>query len=254
MAVVPSPYTSVSSSTMAPTGESITRVPHDGMRKVMSERLTHSSQTIPAYYVSMDCRLDTLLSTRKRINDSAPKGSDDKPQYRISVNDFIVKALAMALQSVPKANVTWTDTERLYHRHSDIGVAVAVDDGLFTPVLRMVESQSLSSISVQIKDLAAKARSKRLAPEEYQGGTSAVSNLGMFEVSNFTSIINPPHASIVSIGAGIKKPIVLNDEIVIATMMTATFAFDHRAIDGALGAELARMFKHYIEDPALMLV
>ena len=242
------------SSSPISTTDAITRVPHDGMRKVMSQRLTESSQTIPAYYISMDCRLDSLLSLRAKINDMAPTDDSDKPIYRISVNDFMVKALGMALQSVPKANVTWTDTDRLYHRHSDIGVAVAVDDGLFTPVLRHVESQSLSSISAQIKELAGKARSKRLAPHEYEGGTSAISNLGMYDVSSFTSIINPPHASIVSIGAGVQQPIVSDGSIIIGTMMTATFAFDHRAIDGALGAQLARVFKQYVEEPALMLV
>jgi len=233
---------------------SFEKKPHDGMRKIIAERLTESTQSIPSYFVTMDCELDTLLALRSQMNAGAPKGEDDKPLYKISVNDFIVKAMALALKAVPMANVSWTSTDRLYHKHADVGVAVAVDDGLFTPIVRQAELKSLSVISAEVKDMASRARAKKLKPEEYQGGCTAVSNLGMFGVKEFTSIINPPHASIVSIGAGEKRPVVRGDELAIATVMAATFAFDHRAIDGALGAELAAAFKGYMENPISMLV
>ncbi len=228
--------------------------PHDGMRKVIAERLTQSAQTIPSYFVTMECELDKLLALRTQMNEAAPNDGEGKPAYKISVNDFIVKAMALALQAVPAANVSWTSTDRLYHKHSDVGVAVAVDDGLFTPIVRKAEQKTLSVISAEVKDIAGRARNKKLLPQEYQGGCTAVSNLGMFGVREFTSIINPPHASIVSIGAGEKKPIVRDGALAVGTLMAATFAFDHRCIDGALGAELAAAFKDYIENPMGMLV
>ena len=228
--------------------------PHDGMRKTIAERLTVSTQTVPAYFVTMDCEIDALLALRKQMNDAAPRGDDDKPAYRLSVNDFVVKAMAMALKAVPMANVSWTSTDRLYHKHADVGVAVAVDDGLFTPIVRCAEEKTMSVISAEIKDMAGRARSKKLKPDEYQGGCTAVSNLGMFGVKEFTSIINPPHASIVSIGIGEQRAVVKGGALAVATIMAATFAFDHRAIDGALGAELAASFKNYIENPMGMLV
>ncbi|MEM8648939.1 MAG: pyruvate dehydrogenase complex dihydrolipoamide acetyltransferase [Pseudomonadota bacterium] len=229
-------------------------VPHDGMRRVIAERLTESTQTIPSYFISMDCELDALLALRKDMNAAAPLDENEKPAYKISVNDFIMKAMALALQDVPMANASWTSNARVKHKHSDVGVAVAVDDGLFTPVVRKAEEKSLSQISAEVKDLAYRARNKKLAPQEYQGGSTAVSNLGMFGVSNFTSIINPPHASIMSVGAGEKKAVIKDGEITTATIMTVTFAFDHRVIDGALGAVLAGAFKKYIEKPVTMLV
>ena len=228
--------------------------PHDGMRKVIAERLSESSQSIPCYFITMECELDALLALRSQLNGAAHKGADDKPAFRLSVNDFIVKAMAMALKAVPTANVSWTSTDRLFHKHADVGVAVAVEDGLFTPIVRQAELKTLSTISAEVKDMAGRARSKRLKPEEYQGGCTAVSNLGMFGVKEFTSIINPPHASIVSVGAGEKRAVVKDDALAIATVMSATFAFDHRAIDGALGAELAAAFKGYIENPLTMVV
>ena len=234
---------------------SFEKKPHDGMRKVIAERLTESAQTVPAYYVTMNCELDALLKLRKQMNDAAPKDEDGKPAYRVSVNDFIVKAMALALQQVPMANVSWTSTDRIYHKHSDVGVAVAVDDGLFTPIVRNAELKTLSAISAEVKDMAGRARTRKLAPQEYQGGCTAVSNLGMFGVSEFTSIINPPHASIVSIGAGTKQAVVnAEGALAVATVMSATFALDHRCIDGALGAELAAAFKGLIENPMGMLV
>lgn len=231
--------------------------PHDNMRKTIASRLTESHQTIPAYLLSMDCTIDALLKLREEINRSAPVTKTEKgevPAFKLSVNDFIIKALALALRDVPAANASWTSTARVFHKTADVGVAVAIPDGLITPIVRKAEQKTLSVISNEMKDLAKRARDKKLKPEEYQGGSTAVSNLGMFGVSNFTSIINPPHASIVSIGAGIEKPVVKGKEIAIATVMTATFAFDHRVIDGALGAELAVAFKRYIENPMAMLV
>ena len=234
---------------------SFEKKPHDGMRKVIAERLSESNATVPSYCVTMECNLDALLALREQLNAAAPKDKDGKPGYKISVNDFIVKAMAMALQAVPMANVSWTSTDRLYHEHSDVGVAVAVDDGLFTPIVRNAENKTLSAISAEVKGMAGRARNKKLKPEEYQGGCTAVSNLGMFGVREFTSIINPPHASIVSIGVGEKRPVVNSQgALAVATMMMATFAFDHRCIDGALGAELAAAFKGYVEKPLGMLV
>ncbi|MEM7637092.1 MAG: 2-oxo acid dehydrogenase subunit E2, partial [Pseudomonadota bacterium] len=227
---------------------------HDGMRKTIASRLTESHQTIPAYFISVDCTLDALLKSRAEFNAAAPKDSDDKPAYKLSVNDFIIKALALALRDVPMANASWTSTARLLHKHSDVGVAVAIPDGLITPIVREAEIKSLSVISAEVKDMARRARDRKLKPEEYQGGTTAVSNLGMFGVDNFTSIINPPHASIVSIGAGVQKPVVKDGAVAIATVMNATFAFDHRVIDGALGGQLATAFRHYLENPLAMLV
>ncbi len=231
--------------------------PHDNMRKTIASRLTESHQTIPAYLLSMDCTIDALLKLREEINRSAPVTKTEKgdvPAFKLSVNDFIIKAMALALRDVPMANASWTSTARVFHKHADVGVAVAIPDGLITPIVRKAEQKTLSVISNEMKDLAKRARDKKLKPEEYQGGSTAVSNLGMFGVSNFTSIINPPHASIVSIGAGIEKAVVKDKQIAIATVMTATFAFDHRVIDGALGAEFAVAFKRYIENPMAMLV
>jgi len=229
-------------------------LPHDSMRKLIASRLLESTQTIPSYFLSMDCALDAMLALRKEINSAAPAGEDDKPAYKISVNDFIIKAMAVALQDVPMANASWTSSARVLHKHSDVGVAVAIPDGLITPIVRKAETKTLSTISNEMKDLAKRARDRKLAPHEFQGGSSAVSNLGMFGVSNFTSIINPPHASIISIGAGEKKAVVKDGALAMATIMTVTFAFDHRVIDGALGAQLAGAFKNYIETPMGMLV
>ena len=232
-------------------------LPHDGMRKTIASRLTESTQTVPSYTVSMDCELDAMLKLRAEINASAPVKKTEKgevPAFKLSVNDFIIKAMALALRDVPMANASWTSTARVLHKHADVGVAVSIPDGLITPIIRKAEEKPLSVISNEVKDLAKRARDKKLKPEEYQGGTTSVSNLGMFGVSNFTSIINLPQASIVSIGAGVEKPVVKNGEIKVGTVMTATFAFDHRVIDGALGAELASAFKRYIENPMAMLV
>lgn len=232
-------------------------LPHDGMRKTIASRLTESTQTVPSYTVSMECELDAMLKLRGEINASAPVKKTEKgevPAFKLSVNDFIIKAMALALRDVPMANASWTSTARVLHKHADVGVAVSIPDGLITPIVRNAETKTLSAISNEVKDLAKRARDRKLKPEEYQGGTTSVSNLGMFGVSSFTSIVNLPQASIVSIGAGVEKPVVRNGKIEVGTVMTATFAFDHRVIDGALGAELASAFKRYIENPMGMLV
>ncbi len=227
-------------------------VPHDNMRRIIAERLTMAKSTIPHFYLSVDCRLDELLAARQRLNAMSP--AEGPNAFKISVNDMIIKAMAMALQKVPNANATWTEQGTLRHRSSDIGVAVAIDGGLFTPVIRHAEVKSMSEISNEMKDLAARARNRRLAPHEYQGGTTSISNLGMMGIKTFDAVINPPHASILAVGAGEKRPVIKNDTIEIATMMSCTLSCDHRVIDGALGAELLDAFKGFIEEPVTMLV
>lgn len=229
-------------------------VPHDGMRKTIARRLSEAKSTIPHFYLSADCELDALLTLREQINAAAAKDKDGKPAYKVSVNDFVIKALAVALMRVPEANVTWTENTMLKHRHADIGVAVSIPGGLITPVIRAAEGKTLSVISNQMKDYAARARARKLKPEEYQGGTSAVSNLGMFGVKNFSAIVNPPHASILAVGAGEKRVVVKNNAPAVATVMTCTLSTDHRAVDGALGAELMAAFRTLIENPMGMLV
>jgi pyruvate dehydrogenase E2 component (dihydrolipoamide acetyltransferase) len=229
-------------------------VPHDNMRKIIAQRLTASTQTIPHFYLTIDCNIDKLVVAREEINASAPKDKDGKPAYKLSVNDFVVKALALALQRVPNANVSWTDGAMLKHRHSDIGVAVALPGGLITPIVRNAEQKSLSVISNELKDMVARARAKKLKPEEFQGGTSAVSNLGMYGIKDFTAVINPPHATILAAGAGEQRPVVRGGKIEVATLMSVTLSCDHRAVDGALGAELIGAFKVLIENPVMMVV
>jgi pyruvate dehydrogenase E2 component (dihydrolipoamide acetyltransferase) len=228
--------------------------PLDGMRRTIAQRLVQSKQTVPHFYLTAACTIDTLMSTRERLNQSAPTSGDKTPVYRLSINDFIIKALAVALQKVPSANVTFTEDGILQHRASDVGVAVSVEGGLFTPIIRSAESKSLSAISAEMKDLATRARARKLQSHEYQGGTAAISNLGMFGVEQFTAIINPPHASILAVGAAVERFIPVNKQPVLVTQMTVTLSCDHRAVDGAVGAELLAAFKLLIEDPALMLV
>jgi len=228
-------------------------VPHDGMRKTIAKRLQESKQTIPHFYVSVDCELDALLALRAQLNDAAPK-KDDKPAYKLSVNDMVIKAMALALRDVPDANVSWTDTNMVKHKHADVGVAVSIPGGLITPIIRNAELKSLSAISNEMKDLGKRAKERKLKPEEYQGGTTAISNMGMMGVSNFAAVVNPPHATILAVGAGQERVIVKNKQMVIATVMTVTLSTDHRAVDGALGAELLGAFKRYIENPMGMLV
>jgi len=229
-------------------------VAHDNIRKVIARRLVEAKLTIPHFYLMLDCGIGKLLSARAEINAAAPKDKDGKPAYKISVNDFVIKALALALQRVPDANVTWTEGAMLKHRHSDIGVAVSIPGGLITPIVRKAETKSLSVISNEMKELAARARARKLKPEEYQGGTSAVSILGMYGIKEFYAIINPPHATILSIGTGEERAVVRDGKIEAAHMMTVGLATDHRAVDGALGAVLLGAFKALIENPVMMVV
>ena len=228
-------------------------VKHDGMRKTIAKRLQESKQTIPHFYASVDCELDALMKLRGELNAAAPE-KNGKPAYKISVNDLVIKALALALRDVPDANVSWTDEAMVKHKHADIGVAVSIPGGLITPIIRSAELKTLSAISNEMKDMGARAKEKKLKPEEYQGGTTAVSNMGMMGVKNFAAVVNPPHATILAIGAGEQRPIVKNGALAVATVMTVTLSTDHRAVDGALGAELLGAFKAYIENPMGMLV
>ena len=228
-------------------------VPHDTMRRFIADRLTLAKQTIPHFYLSIECELDALMAARARMNGMAPE--EGPRAFKLSINDFIIKAMAMALQTVPAANATWAEAGILRHRASDIAIAVALEGGgLHTPVIRDAEVKSLSEISNEMRDLAIRARSKRLAPHEYQGGATSISNLGMFGIDQFEAVINPPQSSILAVGQAEKKPIIKDDAVKIATMMSATLSVDHRVIDGALGAELLAAFKAYIEDPVTMLV
>jgi pyruvate dehydrogenase E2 component (dihydrolipoamide acetyltransferase) len=229
-------------------------VPHDGMRRTIAQRLTASVQTVPHFYLTMDCDIGKLLEAREEINAAAPKDKEKKPFYKLSVNDFVIKAMAIALQRIPDCNVSWTEGGMLKHKHSDIGVAVAMPGGLITPIIRNAETKSLSTISGEMKDFAARARARKLKPEEYQGGTTAVSNLGMYGIKDFTAVINPPHATILAVGASEERPVVRNGKIEIAHIMSVTLSCDHRAVDGALGAELIGEFKRLIENPVMMMV
>ncbi len=229
-------------------------VPHDTMRKVIARRLIESKQTIPHFYLSVDIVLEKLLELRERLNLQAPKDKDGKPAWKVSVNDFVIKALAMALIKVPDANASWTETAMVKHKHADVGVAVSIPGGLITPIVRKAETKGLAQISMEMKDYAARARVRKLLPHEYQGGSSAVSNLGMMAIKNFAAVINPPHATILAVGMGERRPVVRGQEIVIEQQMSVTLSTDHRIVDGALGAELLGAFKAYIEEPGLMLV
>ena len=229
-------------------------IPHDGMRRTIAQRLTASVQTVPHFYLTMDCDIGKLLAAREEINAAAPKDKEKKPAYKLSVNDFVIKAMAIALQRIPNTNVSWTDSGMLKHKHSDIGVAVAMPGGLITPIIRKAETKSLSAISSEMKDFAARARARKLKPEEYQGGTTAVSNLGMYGIKDFTAVINPPHATILAVGTSEERAVVRNGNIEAAHIMSVTLSCDHRAVDGALGAELIGAFKMLIENPVMMMV
>jgi pyruvate dehydrogenase E2 component (dihydrolipoamide acetyltransferase) len=232
-------------------------VPHDNMRKTIARRLVEAKSTVPHFYLTLDCEIDALLALRKQLNDAAPTKKTDKgeaPAYKLSVNDMVIKAMAMALAAVPDANASWTEGGMLKHKHADVGVAVSIPGGLITPIVRKAEQKTLSAISNEMKDLAARARDRKLKPEEYQGGTTAVSNLGMFGIKDFAAVINPPHATILAVGAGEARAVVKDGEIKVATVMSVTLSTDHRAVDGALGAELLSAFKRYVENPMAMLV
>jgi len=222
--------------------------PHDAMRRAIARRLVEAKATVPHFYLTAHCGIDALLRLRADLNATAP-GRDGEPAWRLSVNDMVVKALAAALVKVPAANVSWTDEAMVRHRHVDVGIAVSVPGGLITPIVRRAEEKSLSAISNETKALAERARARALRPQEYRGGTTAVSNLGMFGVSEFAAIVNPPHATILAVGAGERRAVVDGDLIRAATMMTVTLSADHRAVDGALAAELLAAFRETIEHP-----
>ena len=227
----------------------VTEVPLDGMRRTIAARLTEAKQTIPHFYLRRSVRLDALMAFRAQLN----KGLEARG-IKLSVNDFIIKASALALQAVPNANAVWAGDRILKIKQSDVAVAVAIEGGLFTPVLRDADQKSLSKLSAEMKDLAGRAKTKKLAPHEYQGGSFAISNLGMMGIENFDAVINPPHGSILAVGAGIKQPVVLADGSVgVATVMSMTLSVDHRVIDGALGAEFLKAICDNLENPMAML-
>ncbi|EJF83875.1 pyruvate dehydrogenase complex dihydrolipoamide acetyltransferase [Bartonella elizabethae Re6043vi] len=231
--------------------------PHDNMRKTIATRLVESKQKVPHFYVTVDCELDALLALRTQLNAAAPMVKtleEAKPTYKLSVNDMVIKAVALSLKAVPDANVSWLEGGMLHHKHCDVGVAVSIPNGLITPIIRHAEEKPLSLISKEMKDFAKRARERKLKMEEYQGGTTAVSNMGMYGVKSFSAILNPPHATIFAIGAGEQRAVVKNGALAVATVMSVTLSVDHRAVDGALAAELARTFKKIIENPLAMLV
>jgi len=230
--------------------EDFDEIPHDSMRKTIARRLTSAKTLIPHFYLTVDCRIDNLISTRLRLNEAAPKENG----YKLSVNDFVVKACALSLMRVPEVNASWTETAMLRHKHADIGVAVALDFGLITPIVFRAEEKGLAVISNEVKSLAERARAKKLKPSEFEGGSFAISNLGMFGVKDFTAVINPPQAAILAVGAGEKRAVAIGDRIEAATIMTVTMSCDHRVIDGATGARFLQSFKQFVEEPAAMLL
>ena len=230
-------------------------VPLDGMRATIARRLVEAKQTVPHFYLTADVAIDALVALREEANAGAPKGKDGEPAYKLSLNDFVIKALALALQRVPAANAVWASDRILRFQNSDVGVAVAIDGGLLTPVIRNAEGKSLSAISNEMRELVARARDKKLKPAEYQGGSSAISNLGMYGVREFAAIINPPHATILAVGAAQRRPVEAEGGAVkFQSQMTVTLSCDHRVVDGALGAQLLKAFRELIESPVRMLV
>lgn len=223
-------------------------IPNNNIKKITAQRLTEAKQTVPHFYLSVDCQLDTLLAARKELNDAADGA------FKLSVNDFIIKAVAQALKAYPAANTSWSDEGILQYKHSDVSIAVATPNGLITPIVKKAETKSLSEISNEMKDLAGRARDGKLKPEEFQGGTFSISNLGMFGVKNFQAIINPPQSCILAVGAGEQRAVVIDGKVEIKTVMTVTLSTDHRSVDGAVGAEFLQFFKRYIENPVTMLV
>lgn len=228
-------------------------VPHDSMRRTIATRLTAARIQIPQFYVTMDCEIDELMKAREQINADAPKNAEGKARYKLSVNDFVIKAFALALIKIPAANVSWLESGMLRHKHADIGVAVALDGGLITPIIRHAEEKTLGVISTEMRDLGLRARNKKLKPHEYEGGSAAISNLGMYGVKDFTAIINPPHSTIIAVGMGEQRVVVKNNKPAVATVMSVTLSCDHRSVDGAVGAELLGAFKEYIEKPLGLL-
>jgi pyruvate dehydrogenase E2 component (dihydrolipoamide acetyltransferase) len=229
-------------------GQPYTEVPNSGMRKTIARRLVEAKSTIPHFYLTIDCRIDELLELRKGINGNGEDG------YKVSVNDFIIKACALALRKVPHANATWTEEAVRLYDNVDISVAVSTPEGLITPIVRGADKKTLGVISSEVKDLAGRARDKKLKPEEFQGGGFSISNLGMFGIREFSAVINPPQVCILAVGKGEQRPIVADGAVVIANVMTCTLSCDHRVVDGAVGAEFLQAFQSYVENPLRMLV
>ncbi|HEY0836925.1 MAG TPA: 2-oxo acid dehydrogenase subunit E2, partial [Azospirillum sp.] len=228
-------------------GMRYTLQPNSSMRKTIARRLTEAKQTVPHFYLTIDCQLDGLLKVRAELN-----GRSDA--YKLSVNDFVIRAVALALKKVPAANAAWSDEGILQYAHADVSVAVATPNGLITPIIKAAEGKGLAQISSEMKDLAKRARDGKLKPEEFQGGTFSVSNLGMFGVREFAAIINPPQGCILAVGAGEQRPVVKDGALAVATVMSCTLSVDHRVVDGAVGAEFLAAFKALVEDPLSMLL
>lgn len=236
--------------------QEVTKIANNNMRKVIARRLTESKQTVPHFYLTVECEMNRLLDVRKDINFEAEAvaGKDKKPAYKVSVNDFVIKAVALALKKIPAANASWTDEAILQYNNVDISVAVAIDGGLITPIVKNADQKSVITISGEMKDLASRARANKLAPEEFQGGGFSISNLGMYGVKNFAAIVNPPQGCILAVGAGEDRVVVRHGKMEVRNMMDVTLSVDHRVVDGAVGAEFLAAFKHYIESPALLLI
>lgn len=228
-------------------------VPHTSIRKIIARRLTEAKSTIPHFYVSMDIEIDAMNSLLTQLNGRSP-AADRPDAYLVTINDMVIKAAAATLRRVPTVNASWTDDGMVFYDDVDISVAVAIPDGLITPIIRKADQKGLATISREMKDLAGRARAGRLKPEEFQGGGFSISNMGMFGVTEFSAIINPPQAAILAVGAGRKRPIVKDDALAIATVMTCTLSVDHRVVDGALGAQWLRVFKGIVEDPLGLLL
>jgi pyruvate dehydrogenase E2 component (dihydrolipoamide acetyltransferase) len=233
-----------------------TQIPNNNMRKVIARRLLESKQSVPHFYLTIECELNRLLDARVDINSEAEAlaGKDKKPAYKVSVNDFVIKASALALKKIPAANASWTDEAIMQYNNVDISVAVAIEGGLITPIIRNADQKTVIAISGEMKDLAARARANKLAPEEFQGGSFSISNLGMYGVKHFAAIINPPQGCILAVGAGEERVVARNGKMEIRTIMEVTLSVDHRVVDGAVGAEFLAAFKRYIESPALLLL
>jgi pyruvate dehydrogenase E2 component (dihydrolipoamide acetyltransferase) len=227
-------------------------VPHSTMRKVIARRLTEAKQTVPHFYVSIDIRIDALLKLRAELNAKSP--TDGPGAFRLSVNDLLIKASAVTLRRIPRVNSAWTDEGTALFDDVDIAVAVAIPDGLITPIVRRADTKGLAAISTEMKDLAARAKAGKLKPEEFQGGSFSISNMGMYGVSDFAAIINPPQSAILAISAGLERPVVKDGALAIATVMTCTLSIDHRVVDGALGAEWLAEFKRVVEDPLSLML
>jgi pyruvate dehydrogenase E2 component (dihydrolipoamide acetyltransferase) len=227
-------------------------VPHTTMRKVIARRLTESKQQVPHFYLTVDCEIDALLKARAEINAKSPEKGDGA--YKLSVNDFVIKAAAVALRRVPAANASWSDEGTLMYEAVDISVAVAIPNGLITPIIRNADQKGLAQISKEMKDLAERARANKLKPEEFQGGTFSISNLGMYGIKDFAAVINPPQGCILAVGVGEQRPVVKNGALAIATIMSCTLSVDHRVVDGAVGAEYIAAFKSIVENPMMLLL